>query len=38
MSAPARLVVLHVDGLSAATLEAALREGKMPFTRELIDR
>ena len=30
------LVVLHVDGLSARTLEAALGEGKMPRTRQLI--
>jgi hypothetical protein len=32
------LVVLHVDGLSARTLEKAVRDGKMPFTRELIER
>jgi len=32
------LVVLHIDGLSARTLERAAREGKMPFTRELMGR
>jgi len=32
------LVVLHVDGLSSSTLEAAVRRGKMPFTRELMAR
>lgn len=30
------LVVLHVDGLSARTLETALAKGKMPFTQRLI--
>ena len=38
MSAAKGLVVLHVDGLSASTLETAVRRGKMPFTRELMDR
>ena len=32
-----RLVVLHVDGLSAAALERALDAGDMPHTRRLID-
>ena len=32
------LVVLHVDGLSASTLESAVGHGKMPFTRELMQR
>jgi Type I phosphodiesterase / nucleotide pyrophosphatase len=33
-----RLVVLHIDGLSADLLEHALERGLMPFTRELIRR
>jgi hypothetical protein len=32
------LVVLHIDGLSARMLQSALDEGRMPFTRELIER
>jgi len=32
------LVVLHIDGLGADSLEEALREGIMPFTQQLIDR
>ena len=31
------LVVLHIDGLGADSLEEALREGDMPFTQHLID-
>lgn len=31
------LVVLHVDGLGADSLEQALRDGDMPFTQHLID-
>jgi Type I phosphodiesterase / nucleotide pyrophosphatase len=31
------LVVLHVDGLGADSLEQALRDGDMPFTRSLIE-
>jgi len=31
------LVVLHVDGLGADSLEEALREGDMPFTKHLIE-
>jgi hypothetical protein len=31
------LVVVHVDGLGADSLEQALREGDMPFTRNLIE-
>ena len=31
------LVVLHIDGLGADSLEQALREGDMPFTKHLID-
>jgi hypothetical protein len=31
------LVVLHVDGLGADSLEQALRDGDMPFTHHLID-
>src|ERR1700736_2016352 len=30
------LVVLHVDGLGADSLENALRDGDMPFTQHLI--
>ena len=30
------LVVLHVDGLGADSLEEALREGLMPFTKHLM--
>jgi hypothetical protein len=30
------LVIMHVDGLGADSLEQALREGDMPFTRGLI--
>ena len=33
-----RLVVLHVDGVSADSLEDALREGRMPFVQSLLDR
>jgi len=32
------LVVLHIDGLGADSLEQGLREGDMPFTQRLIDR
>ena len=32
------LVVLHVDGLGADSLEEALRQGLMPFTKRLMDR
>src|SRR5437660_10085567 len=31
------LVVLHIDGLGADSLEEALRAGCMPFTKHLID-
>jgi len=31
------LVVMHIDGLGADSLEEALREGDMPFTKHLID-
>jgi hypothetical protein len=31
------LVVIHIDGLGADSLEQALREGDMPFTKSLID-
>src|SRR6202171_3143583 len=31
------LVVLHIDGLGADSLEQGLRDGDMPFTRHLID-
>src|SRR3977135_3809935 len=31
------LVVLHVDGLGADSLEPALREGLRPFTKHLMD-
>jgi hypothetical protein len=32
-----KLVVLHIDGLSANMLERALHDGDMPFVRRLID-
>ena len=32
-----KLVILHIDGLSAHMLERALRDGHMPFVRHLID-
>ena len=32
------LVILHIDGLGAGTLQRALDAGRMPFTRHLIDR
>jgi predicted AlkP superfamily pyrophosphatase or phosphodiesterase len=32
-----KLVVLHIDGLGADTLEQALRDGKMPHLRRLIE-
>lgn len=32
-----KLVILHVDGLSANMLEKAVREGRMPFVRRLMD-
>jgi type I phosphodiesterase/nucleotide pyrophosphatase len=32
-----KLVVLHIDGLGADTLEEALRDGKMPHLRRLIE-
>ncbi len=31
------LVILHIDGLSAAALERALAAGNMPFVRRLLD-
>ena len=31
------LVVLHIDGLGADSLEQALHEGDMPFTQRMID-
>ena len=31
------LVVLHIDGLGADSLEEALQAGSMPFTKQLID-
>jgi len=31
------LVVMHIDGLGADSLEEALRDGDMPFTQHLID-
>src|ERR1700716_2461263 len=31
------LVIMHIDGLGADSLEQALRDGDMPFTRRLID-
>jgi hypothetical protein len=33
----AGLVIVHVDGLGADSLEQALREGDMPFTKRLMD-
>ena len=33
-----RLVVLHIDGLSAPALEKGLRDGLMPFVRDFIER
>jgi len=33
-----KLVILHVDGVSADTLERALERGDMPFVRRLLDR
>jgi len=33
-----KLVILHIDGLSADTLEDALDRGFMPFTREFLER
>ena len=33
-----KLVVLHVDGVSADALEGALGEGRMPFVQSLLDR
>ncbi|HUZ86051.1 MAG TPA: alkaline phosphatase family protein [Candidatus Baltobacterales bacterium] len=32
-----RLVILHIDGLGADSLEQALREGDMPFVRQLME-
>ena len=32
------LVILHIDGLGADSLEEALSEGLMPFTKHLMDR
>jgi len=32
-----KLVILHIDGLGADTLERALRDGRMPNLRKLID-
>jgi hypothetical protein len=32
------LVVLHIDGLGADSLEEALRKGLMPFTKHLMDK
>jgi hypothetical protein len=31
------LVVLHIDGLGADSLDEALRDGMMPFTKHLMD-
>jgi predicted AlkP superfamily pyrophosphatase or phosphodiesterase len=31
------LVVLHIDGLGADSLEEALQAGRMPFTKHLIE-
>jgi Type I phosphodiesterase / nucleotide pyrophosphatase len=33
-----KLVILHIDGVSADALERALHDGDMPFVRELIER
>ncbi len=33
-----KLVILHVDGLSASMLETAVRDGHMPFVRRLLER
>jgi len=33
-----RLLIVQIDGLSRAVLERALREGRMPFLRRLIER
>lgn len=32
-----KLVILHIDGLSANMLEQAMRDGNMPFTRDLME-
>ena len=32
-----KLVILHIDGLSARMLERAVGEGRMPFVRHLLD-
>ena len=32
-----KLVILHIDGVSAATLERAVNDGRMPFVRRLLD-
>jgi len=32
-----QLVVMHIDGLGADSLEQALRDGDMPFVQHLID-
>lgn len=34
---PKKLVILHIDGLSASMLAGAVRDGEMPFVRHLID-
>lgn len=33
-----KLVILHIDGLSAAMLQRAVDAGRMPFVRQLLDR
>jgi len=33
-----KLVILHIDGLSANALDRALARGDMPFVRELVER
>jgi len=35
---PSKLVILHIDGVSAHSLEAALADREMPFLQGLIDR
>jgi hypothetical protein len=33
-----RLLIVQIDGLSRAVLEQAIRDGRMPFVRRLLDR
>ena len=35
---PRRLLIVQIDGLSRVMLERALAEGRMPFTRRLLER